>query len=136
MSSSPLPLRTVTELDHVRIHRLARQQPGAMASEMVELIDDADLVGSRDVPADVVTMHSQVRVARLSDGEQRLLTLCYPAETDPAKGLVSVFSPMGRSLLGLPVGATTRWTAPDGVVVTVQVLDILFQPEASGNYTL
>jgi len=134
-SSSPI-FRTVTELDHVRIHKLVRQQPGVAASDIAEVIDSADLVRSQDVPANVVTMYSQVRVAPVHGGEQRQLTVCYPADANPAAGFVSVLSPMGSSLLGLPVGAIAEWTAPDGNGVAFQVLDILFQPEASGNYTL
>ncbi len=134
-SSSP-SVRTVTELDHVRIHKLVRQQAGAVAGDIAEVIENADLVRSQEVPANVVTMYSQVRVAPAHGGDQRQLTLCYPADADPAAGLVSVLSPMGSSLLGLPVGAIAEWTAPDGTEMAFEVLDIVFQPEASGNYTL
>ena len=136
MSSSAQTFRTVTELDHARIHSLVRREPGAMASDIAEVIDSADLVRSQEVPANVVTMNSQVVVADVHSGEQRTLTLCYPADTDPAAGLVSVLSPVGSSLLGLTVGAIASWTAPDGTRVAAQVLAIVFQPEASGNYVL
>jgi regulator of nucleoside diphosphate kinase len=43
---------------------------------------------------------------------------------------------VGSSLLGLPIGAIASWTAPDGTRVAAQVQDILFQPEASGDYVL
>ena len=136
MSSSAQTFRTVTELDHARIRSLVRREPGAMASDIAEVIDSADLVRSQEVPANVVTMNSQVVVADVHSGGQRTLTLCYPADTDPAAGLVSVLSPVGGSLLGLPVGAIASWTAPDGTRVAAQVLAIVFQPEASGNYVL
>lgn len=136
MSSLKTEFRTVTELDHVRIHSLVRRQGGVVAGDIAEVIDNADLVRSQEIPANVVTMYSQVLVADVHSGEQRTLTLCYPADTDPAAGFISVLSPVGASLLGLPIGAIASWTAPDGTRVAAQVLDILFQPEASGDYVL
>ena len=134
MSSLKTEFRTVTELDHVRIHSLVRRQGGMVTGDIAEVIDNADLVRSQEVPANVVTMYSQVLVADVHSGEQRTLTLCYPADTDPTAGFISVLSPVGSSLLGLPVGAIASWTAPDGTRVAAQVQDILFQPEASGDY--
>lgn len=136
MSSLKTEFRTVTELDHVRIHSLVRRQGGVLTGDIAEVIDNADLVRSQEIPANVVTMYSQVLVADVHSGEQRTLTLCYPADTDPAAGFISVLSPVGASLLGLPIGAIASWTAPDGTRVAAQVLDILFQPEASGDYVL
>lgn len=134
MSFLETPFRTVTELDHVRIHRLARRQHGLLAGDIADVIDEADLVRSQDIPANVVTMYSRVLVVDAHSGEPRTLTLCYPQDADPGAGYVSVFSPVGASLLGLPVGAIASWTAPDGTRVAAQVQDILFQPEASGDY--
>lgn len=134
MSSLQTEIRTVTELDHVRIFNLVRRQNGMVGGDIAEVIDNADLVRSQEIPANVVTMYSQVVVTDVPSGEQRTLTLCYPADADPASGFVSVLSPAGAGLLGLPIGAIASWTAPDGTRVAAQVQDILFQPEASGDY--
>lgn len=128
------PIRVVTEIDHVRIQNLVSRQPSAMVGDLEEVLDSADLVRSEDVPANVVTMNSQVLVADIKTGEERQLTLCYPADVDPALGAISVLSPVGSSLLGLPVGAVARWDAPDGSCVGTKVQAILFQPEANGDY--
>ncbi len=138
--------RTVTELDHVRISNLAQRQRGP--SNLEDVIDAADLVPSREVDADVVTMNSRVVIADAQgasvgggggggggEGERRTLTLCYPERADAAAGFVSVLSPIGAALLGLRVGDTARWTTPDGRTESARVLEIAFQPEASGDYT-
>lgn len=126
--------RMLSELDHVRIRRLLPQHgvPGPLA----ELLNGADLVPPREVPADIATMHSQLLLADLATGEQRQLTLCYPVDADPVHGRVSVLSPAGTSLLGLSVGEEACWQTPDGRKHAVRLLEILFQPEASGNYTM
>ena len=136
MSSLQTEFRTVTELDHVRIYNLLRRQSGIVGGDITDVIDNADLVRSQEVPANVVTMYSQVLVSDVHSGEQRTLTLCYPTDADPVEGRISVLSPVGASLLGQPVGAIASWTAPDGTRVAAQVQNILFQPEASGDYML
>ncbi|MFT7117027.1 MAG: regulator of nucleoside diphosphate kinase [Rhodoferax sp.] len=136
MTNSPPTVRTVTELDHARLDRLVRRQPGSQGDDIADVIDSADLVASQDIPADVVTMNSQVLVAEVPGGEERKLTLCYPADVDPVAGFISVLSPVGSSLLGQSVGAVANWTAPDGTLMSNTVLAILSQPGAPGDKPL
>jgi regulator of nucleoside diphosphate kinase len=46
-----------------------------------------------------------------------------------------VLSPLGGSLLGLRVGDVAQWHTPRGEERMVRVVEVLFQPEASGDYT-
>lgn len=126
--------RTLTELDHARLSRLVELHAGRNAP-IEAVLDAAELLPSREVPPDVVTMYTQLVVADPASGEQRKLTLCYPQDADAANGLVSVLSPVGMALLGLPAGATARWQAPSGETGAARIVEILFQPEASGDYT-
>jgi regulator of nucleoside diphosphate kinase len=120
--------RTLTELDHVRLERL-------LASPIDGILDAADLVSSQEVPADVVTMYSQVELADPATGSRQRLTLCYPTDANPSSGSVSVLSPVGASLIGRRVGSIARWRTPDGAEGAAQIVALLFQPEASGNFT-
>jgi regulator of nucleoside diphosphate kinase len=124
--------RTLTDLDHQRLSRL--QDKGAPPA-LEELLDATDVVGSREVAANVVTMYSQVRIADAHTGQAHTLTLCYPADAEPARGFISVLSPVGLALIGLRVGALARWRTPGGEEGCARVEQILFQPEASGDYT-
>ena len=138
-STAELP-RTITDLDHVRIHSLLRRQSAAgavneQADALAELIDFADQVRPQEIAPDVVTMSSKVRVADPQGGAERSLTLCYPPDADAAQGLISVLSPIGTQLLGLRVGDVARWLGVDGKPGALQVRAIEFQPEASGDYT-
>lgn len=122
--------RTLTELDHVRLERLIHS-----ASARPDWLDVADVVPSRAVSPDIVTMYSQVLIADGDSGARQHLTPCYPADAEPSAGFVSVLSPVGASLLGLRVGAIARWHTPDGRPHSAEVIAILFQPEASGDFT-
>jgi len=131
--------RTLTELDHVRLLNLARRQRHSDGSpaprQTIEhVLDACAVVPSRQIPPDVVTMYSQVLLQDLATGLRSKLTLCYPADAEPAAGFVSAMSPVGASLLGQTVGSVARWSTPEGGERAADVLAILFQPEASGDY--
>jgi regulator of nucleoside diphosphate kinase len=125
--------RTLTELDFSRLRKLAS---GNLAPELSDLLSAADVLHSREVPADTVTMYSQVELQDLHTRRRQKLTICYPDDAEPSAGFISVLSPVGRSLLGLQVGAVARWQTPSGEEGAAEVVAILFQPEASGDYAL
>lgn len=131
--------RTLTELDHVRLARLLRRTGDTAAplddGPIETLLDAADLVSPRTVAPDIVTMYSQVLLANPATSERYRLTLCYPPDAEPGAGFVSVLSPVGASLLGRRVGSVARWRTPNGDESAAEVVAILFQPEASGDYT-
>lgn len=127
--------RILTELDHARLAGLLRRAEARSASALDELLDSADLVPSREVDPDVVTMYSQVLLADAASGERRRITVCYPADADPEAGFVSALSPVGAALLGRRVGSVAAWVTPDGRRHAGEIVAVLFQPEASGDYT-
>lgn len=131
--------RTLTELDQVRlttlVHKHDRGGPASPQTERIaQALDLADIVPSRQVPPDVVTMYSQVLLLDVVTGQRSKLAVCYPQDAEPAAGFVSVLSPVGAGLLGLKVGSVFRWQTPTGEERQAQVLELLFQPEASGDY--
>ena len=133
--------RTLTELDHVRLTNLIQRNthgalPASLTQSVAELLDAADIVPSRQVSPDVVTMYSQILICDLATGERSTVTVTYPADAEPGAGFVSVLSPLGRSVLGLPVGATAHWVTPAGEEKRAEILALLFQPEAGGDYTI
>lgn len=132
--------RTLTELDHRRlVNLLLRDRRGkafsSAALPLEHLLDACDLVASRQVSPDVATMYSRL-LLRDPDSDRRYqLTLCYPADADPAAGFVSALSPVGSSLLGMRVGNVARWFTPAGEQREAEILAVLFQPEDSGDYS-
>lgn len=144
MNQATTAERTLTELDHARVARLlelARDKPRDMprnhpGNAINDVLDRSELVSSNAVDADVVTMNSQVALRDLDTGESYRWTLCYPPRADALAGFISVLSPAGAGLLGRRTGSIARWTTPGGFDKAAEVLEILFQPEASGDYVL
>lgn len=124
--------RVLTELDFVRLSKVDdRQRPDALAVKL----NSADLVPSQEIAPDVITMYSQVELVFSESGLRQAVTLCYHADAEPARGFFSVLSPIGAALLGLRVGEIAHWPVPNGAPRSATVAAILFQPEASGDYT-
>lgn len=133
--------RTLTEIDHRRLTRLiarARSDPRLLPfmDALDELLSSSDLVEPARVPPDVVTMYSRVLLDDPAGGAPARFTVCWPDDAEPAQGFVSVLSPVGTGLLGLRVGDVARWQGPGGPAQSARVREMLFQPEASGDYTL
>lgn len=123
--------RKLTELDFVRLNKLVAA--GAVP-QLADVLDEAEVVPARAIPADVVTMNAQFVTRDLKHQRRQVLTLCYPADAAPAKGFISVLSPAGTSLIGLPAGAVARWMTPNGEEAVAEIEGVLSQPEASGDY--
>lgn len=92
-------------------------------------LDRAAIVANKNLPRDVITMHSKVTL--LMDGtEKETITLVYPNEIDPEENRISVLSPIGTAILGYREGDVIQWKVPSGTTKIV-VDKVLYQPEAS-----
>src|SRR5690606_4684036 len=133
MSSSLLSAACVlTELDHARLSGLPSVQQG---HALTQLLADAERVPSSRVPSDVVTLYSMV-LLRESDGlRTHRFVLCYPDDAEPQSGFISVLSSLGQALLGRRIGEALRGTLPSGEERVFVIEALLFQPEASGDFT-
>lgn len=123
--------RKLTELDFTRLNKLVAT---GTTPHLDEMLHDAEVVPSKAIPANVVTMYAKFVVRDTKLQREQKFVLCYPHDAEPGEGFISVLSPAGMALLGLPVGALATWAVPSGKENTVRIEEILFQPEASGDY--
>jgi regulator of nucleoside diphosphate kinase len=128
----------LTELDVARLEKHAAA-PGADA-KLQDMLDDvlerAVIVGSHEIPANIVTMNSQATLSDDTSGEHMTWTVVYPPDADFANGRLNVFSPLGLALLGAKRGDRIRFTPPSGTEKVLKLEQILFQPEAADDFTL
>ena len=126
----------VTTHDYERLSALAdfykSRRRGVLVDFLMDELERAELVAAAEVGAKVVTMNSRVRIMDPHTGEARTVTLVYPGEEDSLRGKVSVFTPLGTALLGLPEGARMEWRTLDGRTKSVSVLEVQYQPETHG----
>jgi len=131
----------ITEFDMQRLTKLLQdaQFTTYRKSEYLEKLEEelerAHLVKPEEVPADVVTMNSRVRMVDVESREEMTLTLVFPQDADIDQNKISVLAPIGTAMLGYRLGDTFEWVVPDGVR-KLRIEEILYQPEASGDYDL
>ena len=103
--------------------------PSESTPRLLDLLGDVPatfFVCGRNVERrpEIVRMGSTLRFTT-DAGEDRTVTLVFPAEADIAEGRISVLTPIGIALVGLAAGQSMDWTARDGRVhrLTVESVD-------------
>ncbi len=130
----------ITRLDLERLQALMAKEraihgSGEHLAKLQDELKKAEIVDSRDVPADVVTMRSTVELTDLGTGKVETYTLVFPEEADIELGKVSILAPIGTAMLGYRVGDEFEWKVPAGMR-KLRVSKVLFQPEAAGHWDL
>lgn len=132
----------ITEYDLDRLNKLIEMfedDPGMRDKKYIEELDDelrrAKVVAPKNVPGDVVTMNSKVRVKDPDSGRETIYQLVFPGEADVKQNKISILAPIGTALIGFSVGETVEWNAPAGLK-WMKIEEILYQPEAVGDYHL
>lgn len=98
-------------------------------------LDLARSVPATDVPRDIVTMNTRLRLRNRETDASTVYTLVFPENADADRNRISVLAPLGAALLGAREGDTVVWRTPDGEQrMTIEA--ILYQPEAAGDYHL
>lgn len=131
----------VTELDYNRLNGLidrTRERNGTDREYLNKLeaeLERAEIVDPKDIPADVITMRSKVRLKDLVSGESNTYSLVFPTEANFVEGKISVLAPIGTAILGYREGDTIEWPVPSGLR-TLKVEQVLYQPESAGDHEL
>ena len=103
--------------------------------ELEKELNRGKIVEPKDIPKDVITMNSVVRLKDLDSGEEMMYTLVFPGIADISKNKISILAPVGTALIGYRVGDIIEWKVPAGLR-KLKVEEILYQPEAAGDYHL
>ena len=64
------------------------------------------------------------------------MTISYPAEADPSSGRISVLSPVGSALIGAAENQEIELPLPHGQTRRIRIQNVLYQPEAQGDFAL
>jgi regulator of nucleoside diphosphate kinase len=109
-----------------------------MSSESERLmaeLDSAKILKPEEIPSDVVTMNSIVRLSFLNSQKQVEFRIVYPDEANLKENRISIFSPVATALIGYKIGDEIEWLVPGGMT-KIRIDDIIYQPEAAGDFNL
>ena len=131
----------ITEYDLERLENLIIEakrldQRGNEYLESLEAeLARGQLVAPSEVQPDVITMNSKVCLVDLDTNEEMVYVLVFPQDANITQSKISILAPIGTAMLGYRIGDEFTWQFPDGLR-RLKVKQILYQPEASGDYHL
>lgn len=130
----------ITKLDYVRLNGIISSIKQIDKEESKEIIflkaelTRAKKIDSRRIGTEFVTMNSVIEIVDLDTDKTLTVKLVYPKDADFKKGNVSILSPLGSALLGYKLGSVISFEVPVGIK-KMRISNILYQPEANGEYT-
>ena len=131
----------MNSLDTTRIRERIREVKAGNAYSPTEIeklvaeLNKAKIMEPTQIPGDVITMHSIVKVKYINNHKEFTLQLVYPEEANIKENKVSIFAPIGIALLGYRKGDIIDWKTPGGDF-KIKIEDIVYQPEAAGDFQL
>ena len=128
----------ITDNDMKRLKELiieADNKDKKYLRELEDELDKGEVVNSRDIPNNIITMNSKVRLRDINTQKEMICWLVFPDDSNADQGKISILAPIGTALLGYKVGDIIEWEVPAGVT-KLKVEEILYQPEAAGYYQL
>ena len=131
----------ITEFDKSRLEELiavAKEFGGHARDDLDSLakeLQNAEVVESKKMRPDVVTMNSRVVLRDVQTSKQVAYTLVFPKNANPEEGAISILAPVGTAILGYAKGDVIEWPVPSGTR-SLAIEEILYQPEAAGDFHL
>lgn len=131
----------ITEADKAKLEKLLAEEilkadDGFSRLEgLTKELMKAKVVDSADVPSNVITMNSKVLLKQLDSGKSEEYVLVFPKHANEKINMVSILSPIGTAIIGCRVGDVFGVKTQDGER-QMMVEQILYQPEAAGDYHL
>jgi len=131
----------ITQTDRARLEKTFGLLAGQSHEEWHSIrrleneLSGATVLDSKEIAPDIVTMNSTVLLRDLDAGGDHVCTLVYPSYSALAEDKVSVLLPLGTALLGSRIGETITCSVADRAR-RFEIVDVLYQPEASGHYFL
>lgn len=114
----------VTDIDYERLSRFAASGDTLGARLLGDELARATVLTEKALRRPVVRLHSIVEFADLMTGRTRTVQVVPPDEADIDLNRLSVLSPVGASLIGLPAGESIGLRTEDGRTHVLRVISV------------
>jgi regulator of nucleoside diphosphate kinase len=128
-----------TRYDYERLWGMIQSTDGISGDEagnaqsLKRDLEHSRLVEANEIRSNIVTMNSKFYLKNLGNGKKDIYSLVFPKDCTE-KNRINVLSGLGMQILGSTVGTVVK-TNPAGEQYYV-IDDIVYQPEAAGDYHL
>jgi regulator of nucleoside diphosphate kinase len=129
----------ITEHDMDRLQKLIEvmsdrdRKSKPYIDRLEEELDRAHVIEPNQIPRDVITMNSKVRLQDLNSREEVVYELVFPGKANANANSISVLAPVGTALLGYREGDVIEWEVPAGTK-RLKVIEVMYQPERAGDF--
>ena len=109
--------RELGDLKENAEYHAAREKQGLMEARIRELTDilgRAQVIDPATLPHERISFGSTVTLCCQDSDEEVCYTIVGAQESDPQKGLISIYSPMARALMGKEEGDEVELNLPGG----------------------
>ena len=132
---------TLTKNDYTRIYKAitdAKNSKTINSNEAEKLLSElikAEIVPSEKIDKDVVTMNSEVKLFFENTQKEQSFKIVYPQDANLKENKISIFSPIATALIGYKISDEIEWIVPGGMT-KIKIVDLIYQPEAAGDFDL
>ena len=132
---------TLNKNDYTRIYKAitdAKNSKTINSNEAEKLLSElskAEIVPSEKIDKDVVTMNSEVKLFFENTQKEQSFKIVYPQDANLKENKISIFSPIVTALIGYKIGDEIEWIVPGGMT-KIKIVDLIYQPEAAGDFDL
>ena len=131
----------LSKLDYSRIYKCINEARRLNtiglneAENLLQELHSAEVVDTNEIPSDVVTMNSIVKISFLNTNKTTQFQIVYPDQANIKENRISIFSPVATALIGYKVSDEIEWIVPLGLT-KLRIDEIIYQPEAAGDFDL
>lgn len=126
----------MTKLDYSGLNNVIERTKKSKNEKLLNLpvrenqMSKAKVFNSTKIAKDFVTLNSSVEILDLDTNKKMELRLVYSKEANFSKGDASIFSPLGRALIGCKEGNIIYFNAPSGRR-KIKLNKIIYHPETN-----
>ncbi|MCC7049880.1 MAG: GreA/GreB family elongation factor [Alphaproteobacteria bacterium] len=135
LQSTTLPDIKITKRDIARLERLLQEHSPIRSWKAVAFLtgemDRATIIADEEADPTLVTIGARAAFRDDDRNETNVATLTLPGTRALYADAISILTPVGAALIGLSVGQSMTYAAPDGRVKTITVTSVLHQPQAA-----
>ncbi len=130
----------ITKYDYTRLKSMVQEytktnKADTNIKDLLGEIERAQKVDPYTIGSNYITMNSIFELKKMNELDFQQFRLVFPEEADTDQDKISVLAPIGTAVLGYKVGDVIKWKFPDGENF-FQITNIIYQPEANGDYQL
>jgi transcription elongation GreA/GreB family factor len=130
--------KIITKYDYERIQNILASidtdEYKQQIRKLKEKFKGAKLIDPKKIKSTIITMNTRFKLKNLDNGFKKECVLVFPEESDQKNNKISIFDEIGSELFAHEIGDVIHFNNKEDAYYLIE--DILYQPEAAGDYNL